>query len=130
MPVSYFAIQERLGEIEEDLGTRQNEYEQAAEDFHKLTKDFELRMARAGLTAKGDTATEKKWRALDSIAAAEDTLYSDLKEAEGKYKGLQAAVKVLETRATIGMSLLKSFEKEAGRAGRAQQPAWSNGAGE
>jgi hypothetical protein len=54
-----------------------------------------------------------------------------MKEAEGKYEGLKAAVKVLETRATIGMSLLKSFEKEAGRSGRAQQPAWSeNGAGQ
>lgn len=129
MALSYFAIQERLNEILEDLGERQNAYAEAAEDKHKLIRDYELRLARTGLTAKGDTATEKKWRALDAIAASEDDIYGRMKEAEGKYEGLKAAVKVLETRATIGMSLLKSFEKEASRSGRAQQPAWSgNGA--
>jgi hypothetical protein len=129
MAVSYFAIQERLNEILEDLGKRQGEYEQAAEQKHKLIRDYELRLARTSLTARGDTATEKKWRALDAIAAAEDDIYGRMKEAEGKYEGLKAAVKVLETRATIGMSLLKSFEKEAGRAGRSQQPAWSENGG-
>lgn len=102
------AIMTRLEEIEQDLATRQNEYEAAAEDKHKLVRDYELRIARASLQARGDTATEKKWRALEAIAAANDGLYEKLTVAEGKYEGLKAAVRVLETRATIGQSLLKA----------------------
>lgn len=100
-------IVERLEAIEEDLEARQTDFEAAAGDFHRLVRDYELRVARASLQAQGATATEKKWRALEAIAAAEDGLYEQLKEAEGKYEGLRAAVRVLEQRATIGMSLLK-----------------------
>lgn len=104
-------IMERLEGIEQDLGERQNEYEAAAEDKHKLVRDYELRVARASLQAQGATATEKKWRALEAIAASDDELYAKLTEAEGKYEGLKAAVRVLETRATIGQSLLKAMAR-------------------
>src|SRR5690349_11482803 len=106
--MEYAQIVERLEEIEGDLADRQVDYEAAADNFHRLTRDYELRLAKASLVAHGSTATEKKWRALEAIAAADDDLYENLKEAEGRYEGLKAAVRVLETRATIGMSLLKS----------------------
>lgn len=127
MPLTYFGVQERLGEIEQDLAERQNEYEAAAEDVKKLARDYELRMARTALTTKADTATEKKWRALDAIAAAEDDLYERLKNAEGKYEGLKAAVKTLEIRATIGMSLLKTMTRESREdlVRTDREPAWS-----
>jgi hypothetical protein len=105
-------ISRRLEEIERDLGDRQEPLAQAAEVYHRLTRDFELRMARAMVAADGKTATEKKAQALIAIAASDDGLYEDLTRAQGEYEGARAAVRVLETRATIGMSLAKSAPRE------------------
>lgn len=118
--MDYATIIERLEAIESDLEERQVEFEQAAGDFHRYTRDYELRVAQASLAAHGDTATERKWRALEAIAAAGDGLYENLKNAEGKYEGLKAAVRVLETRTSIGQSLLKSQTRESG-----PTPSWS-----
>lgn len=106
--MEYVQIVARLEAIEEDLEVRQTDYEAAAGEYHRLIRDYELRLARVSMQTKADTATEKKWRALDAVAASDDGLYEKLKEAEGKYEGLKAAVRVLEQRATIGMSLLKA----------------------
>lgn len=107
MSLSPAEIMERLEGIEKDLATRQNEYEQAAEDRHKLVRDFEMRIAQGSLAAHGTTATEKKWRAMEAVAVNGD-LYTRLTEAEGKYEGLKAVVRVLEQRASIGQSLLRA----------------------
>jgi cell division protein FtsB len=107
MGLSPVQIMERLEAIEHDLETRQEEYEQAAEDRHKLVRDFEMRIARGSLAAHGSTATEKKWRAMETVAVNDD-LYTRLTEAEGKYEGLKAVVRVLEQRASIGQSLLRA----------------------
>jgi hypothetical protein len=109
--MEYVQILQRLEAIEEDLAERQTAYEDAAGDMHRLIRDYELRIARASLAAHGSTATEKKWRALEAVAASEDGLYEDMKEAEGKYEALKAAVRVLEQRATIGMSILKAASR-------------------
>jgi hypothetical protein len=101
-------ILQRLEAIEEDLAVRQSDYEEAAGEMHRLVRDFELRVARASLQAKADTATEKKWRALEAVAASDDGLYEKLKEAEGRYEALKAALRVLEQRASIGQSLLRA----------------------
>lgn len=114
MTMPYNTILERLEAIEADLQERQQGFEDAARDFHKLTRDFELRMARGSLTARADTATEKKWRALDAIAVSDDGFYEKLKNAEGNYEGYKAAVRVLEQRASIGQSLLKQAAQERG----------------
>jgi hypothetical protein len=110
--MEYLQIVERLEAIEEDLETRQTDFEASAGEYHRLTRDYELRLARASLAARGDTATERKWRALEAVAASGDGIYESLKVAEGKYEGLKAAVRVLEQRATIGMSLLKAQTRE------------------
>ena len=124
--MDYAQIIERLEAIEADLEARQVDYEAAAGEMHRLIRDYELRLARASLAATGDTATERKARALVAIAAAGDGLYENLKEAEGKYEGLKAAVRVLEQRATIGMSLLKAQTRESGPQSQGQsQPQWS-----
>lgn len=112
--MEYAQIVSRLEDIEGDLADRQIAYEAAAGEFHRLTRDYELRLARTSLQTKADTATEKKWRALDAVAAAEDGMYERLKDAEGAYEGCKAAVRVLETRATIGMSLLKAARETGG----------------
>lgn len=124
MSLTYEAIQSRLEEIEDDLRERQPEFEEAAETMHKLARDYELRHARAFMAADGSTATERKAQAILAMAAADDGLFIELKEAEGKYEGLKAAIRTLETRATIGMSLLKQFANE-GNSRSGPQPQWT-----
>jgi hypothetical protein len=104
-------IVKRLEDIEADLEARQTDFEIAAGDCHRLARDYELRLARVSLQTRADTATEKKWRAIDAVAASEDGLYENFKDAEGRYEALKAAVRVLEQRATIGMALLKAASR-------------------
>lgn len=100
-------VMARLAAIEADLANRQNDYESAASEKAFLVRDWERRLAHARIKAKGSDAEARKADAL--IAAIErDDLYDRLRAAEGAYEGSKAVVKVLETRATIGMSLLRS----------------------
>lgn len=101
------AIMERLAEIEQDLGSRQNEYATAADDRARLIRDWERRLALSTARAKGNDANARKQAAL-VLAADQDDLYERLMDAEGRYAGLYAAVRVMDTRATIGMALLKT----------------------
>ena len=101
------AVMERLAEIEKDLGERQPDYEAAADERARLIRDWEKRLAIATATAKGGDANARKQAAL-VMAAEQDDLYERLKAAEGSYAACHAVVKVLETRATIGMSILRS----------------------
>jgi hypothetical protein len=112
MALSYVQITDRLEQIEADLGERQTEFSKAAEDYHRLVRDYELRHARAMQVASGGTATEKKAQATIAVAASDDDLYARFLAAEGAYEGARAAVRVLETRAMIGMALLKSHARE------------------
>jgi hypothetical protein len=112
--LSYDAVLQTLEDIEQDLADRQAGFETAARNVHKLTRDYALREARTALNTKAATTTEKKWRAADAIAAADDSLYTDLSEAEGDYEGYKAAIRVLEQRASIGQSLLRQAAQERG----------------
>lgn len=106
------AVLERLAEIEHDLGTRQNEFEQAAGDRARLVRDWEKRLAIATAKAKGGDANARKQAAL-VMAAEQDDLYERLTAAEASYAALQSVVRVLETRSAIGMSILKSQGRQA-----------------
>lgn len=97
-------IQERLEQIEQDLGARQNLYEQAAERWYRVLRDREHQHAVAFMSAEGNT-TERR-----EHAKRETALIGMVEEAE--FNGLKAAISVMESRAMIGMALLKS----AGRA--------------
>lgn len=101
------AVLERLAAIEHDLGTRQNEYEEAAGNRARLVRDWEKRLAIATAGAKGGDANARKQAAL-VIAAEQDDLYDRLATAEGCYAACHAVVRVLEVRASIGQSILKS----------------------
>ena len=101
------AVMQRLAEIEADLQTRQLDYETAADERARLIRDWEKRLARATATAKGGDANARKQAAL-VMAADQDDLYERLTAAEGSYAACHAVIKVLETRATIGMSILRS----------------------
>ncbi len=125
MTISPAAIQQRLEDIEADLAHRQNDYAKAAEDKHRVIRDYELRHARAFMAANGDTVNERKAQALIALAASDDGIYEAMKTAEGSYEGLRAAVKVLEQRAMIGMSLLRANSREPGAIPSGPQPQWS-----
>ena len=97
----------RLAEIENDLAQRQNDYEQAADDRARLIRDWEKRLAMHQRTAHGANSEVRKATAL--VAAIEqDDLYERLSDAEARFDALRVVVRVLETRATIGMSILRS----------------------
>jgi hypothetical protein len=100
-------VMRRLAEIEADLCNRQVEYESAAEDRARLTRDWDRRVAIATAQAKGGDANARKQAAL-VMAADQDDLYDRLKDAEARFAALHAVVKVLEDRSTIGMSILRS----------------------
>lgn len=93
-------IMERLEEIEEDLGERQNRLETAALDWYRVVRDRDLKHAQAYMAADGQV-TDKKQAAL--LASSHIGV-----EEEAAYESLKAACRVLETRSTIGMSLLKA----------------------
>jgi hypothetical protein len=107
-------ILERLDSIERDLADRQPKFEQAANAAHRTTRDMELRMAQTKLATTAKTETEKKDKALTSIAAADDDLYERWVAAEADDAGLKAVVKVLEARASIGQSLLRTQRETGG----------------
>lgn len=97
-------IEQRLEEIERDLALRGPAYESAAEKWYRVLREREHKHAIEFIAALGNT-TERREKAKQETA-----LIGMVEEAE--YEGLRAAIKVMETRAMIGMALLKS----AGRA--------------
>jgi len=93
-------VQARLEEIDRDLAIRQNLYEEAARKWFRILGDITKNRAIAYRKAEG-TSTEKK-------EAANEQHGADGAIEQAEYEALRAVVKVLEQRATIGMSLLKS----------------------
>jgi hypothetical protein len=96
------AVQARLQSIEEDLAVRQNAYERAARAWFTAQREIVRVRAVKLLSSEATSVTEKK---ADADLAAYDV---EGASAEAEYEALRAAVKVLELRATIGMSILKS----------------------
>lgn len=100
-------VVERLVAIEEDLETRQGEYEQAADDRARTVRDWDKRLATHQKTAKGPNADSRKAFAL--VAAIEqDELYERLTDAEARFDALRVVMRTLETRASIGQSILRA----------------------
>ena len=101
------AVVDRLDEIERDLANRQPEYEQAADDRARLVRDWDKRLAIHQRTAKGSNSEVRKAVALAS-AIEQDDLYERLKDAEARFEALRVVMRTLETRATIGQSILRA----------------------
>lgn len=98
-------ILERLEEIEQDLATRQNDIEAAAEAWYKLKRDREKQRAMAFMQAQG-TVAEREARA--TLAIAEVGV-----EEEARYEALKHVVRTLETRASIGQTLARTNARAA-----------------
>ncbi len=100
------AVIHTLSSIDADLGERMNDYEAAAGDRARLTRDWEKRLAVHGRRAAGSSQDIRKATAL--VAAIEqDDLYERLTDAEARYEALRVVVRVLETRASLGQSVLR-----------------------
>lgn len=93
-------VRDRLEQIEHDLAMRQNDLEFAALRWFTLKRDREKKWAEAFLAAEGSVEARK-------ARATQDTADIGM-DAEAEWEGLRAVVRTLDTRAAIGMSLLRS----------------------
>lgn len=94
------AVIARLDAIEHDLAVRQNALEAAALAWFRAKRDRERQRALAFISATGTVAER------NAIADRDTAMLGAPEEAE--YEALRAVVRVLDTRASIGQSLLKS----------------------
>jgi hypothetical protein len=93
-------IQARLTAIDEDLAVRCNVLERAARTWYCAKRDREHDRAVSFITAVGTVAER------NAMADAETSRIG--RDAEAEFEAIKAVVRVLETRANIGMSLLRS----------------------
>lgn len=91
-----------LSSIENDLANRQNAFEAAAGAWYTAQREMKRQAAHALLGSKASSVTEK--RAQADLAAYD--VEGSAQEAE--YESLKAVIRVLETRATVCMSILKA----------------------
>ena len=94
------AVQQRLEEIDRDLAARQGALESAALRWFRSKRDREKNWATAYISADGPAHVRK--------AEADLAVATTGVQEEAEYEALKAVVRVLETRATIGQSLLRS----------------------
>lgn len=92
----------RLDEIERDLAHRQNALEAAGEAWFRAKRDKEKARAVAFLSASGTVAERQ--------AIADQQTALDGRNEEAEWEALRAVVRVLETRASIGQSILRSMK--------------------
>ena len=92
------SVIERLEAIERDLSERERELYAAAMAWYRRKRDVEHDYAVAYLSATG-TVEERKARARKDLSLGDE---------EARYEAVKAVVRVLETRANIGMALLKA----------------------
>lgn len=94
------AVMARLAEIENDLAARQNALEESGLTWYRAKRDREHRRAVAFLSAEGTVAERN--------AIADRETAREGAEAEAEWEALRAVVRVLDTRASIGQSILKA----------------------
>ena len=95
------AVQARLEEIEKDLALRQGELEDAAFAWYRAKREKEHDRSVAFLKAEGTVAERT------AVADRETAMVGV--EFEASYEALKAVCRVLETRASIGQSILRAM---------------------
>jgi hypothetical protein len=98
-------IEQTLVEIDEDLSSRLDEYENAAWKFFQAKREHERSLAELRLQVEG-TVQERQDRAMAKHAKTD--AYKNFIVAEATYEANKAAIGVLTTRSSIGQSLLKA----------------------
>jgi hypothetical protein len=99
-------VMERLEAIDRELAERQNPYEEAASNFYRAKRNWEKVMAKAYVEAQGSNQKERESRAI--LSEWKEDSYKNFVNAEATYEGHKAAMRTLETRASIGQSLLRA----------------------
>jgi hypothetical protein len=99
------AVLARLEQIEHDLAARQSVLESAALAWFRVKRDREQARARAFISAEGSVAQRQ------AIADRETALMG--KDEEAEWEAVRAVVRTLETRASIGQSLLRAHGRGA-----------------
>jgi len=92
---------ERLEQVDQDLAERQNQVEDLAVRWFRAKRDREKAYAIAFLSADG-TAGERDAHAKLAAHTVDDG------SIEGEWEGAKAAVRALETRASVGQTLVRS----------------------
>jgi hypothetical protein len=93
-------VMDTLEAIGRDLAMRQNVLEAAARNWFTAKREKEHKRAVAFLTAEGSVAER------NAVADRETALHGI--HAEAEYESLRGVVRVMETRANIGMAILKA----------------------
>lgn len=120
--MTYAEIVTRLEEIEEALAELDQEHDHPAAEFFRAKRDFEFAWAQTYLKQEG-TVEERKQRTIIALYRSED--YKRYVTAEARYEAHRARGRTLETRASIGQSLLRAATREAPQGG--PQPEWHRG---
>lgn len=102
--MTFEQIQRRLEEIDVDLEQRTPQLESAAGQYFTAKRDWEKAHATEYLKTTG-TVDERKAQTVLALWKAD--VYRSLVTAEAAYEAHKAVIRVLETRASIGQSLLK-----------------------
>lgn len=121
--MTYEQIVTRLEEIEEALAELDFEQDHPAAVYFRAKRDFEFAEAQAYLRTEG-TVDERRKRTILQMYQSED--YKRFVVAEARYEAHKARTRLLETRSSIGMSLLKAAVREAPQVG--PQPQWRRAA--
>jgi len=98
-------VMARLEEIENDLANRQNVLESAACQWFVAKREREHKRAVEFLKAEGSVAERN--------AIADRSTAREGAQQEAEYEALKAVVRTLDTRASIGMSLLRAQGRAA-----------------
>lgn len=105
MTLNPHTIAQRLDEIDQDIAGRIEDVEEAAAAWFEKKRDREQKMAACFMATVGTVAERR--------AAAEVKWATYGAEEEGAYEGQKAALRALETRGAIGMSLLRSYGRQS-----------------
>jgi hypothetical protein len=93
-------VMARLEELDGDLATRQNEIEEAADQWARAKREREKTYSYAYMEAHG-TVDQRKAQAVQAS-------YLVGLDAEARYEALKAVLRVIETRVGIGQSILRA----------------------
>lgn len=105
MTLSPQSVMTRLDEIDADLAARVATLERSGEAWFKAKRDKEKARATAFLSCEGTVA--------ERSAHADAETATNGRDEEAEWEAVRAVVRVLETRANIGMALLKSYGRGA-----------------
>lgn len=117
----------RLEGIEAELAHKQNDYEEAAGEYARAKRDWELSFAKA--LVKSTQGSDERRKA-EARIAADTECGLVFAEATGRWEGLKGSVRALEARATVGQSILRAHTREAFGSNSAVAPAWSSKGGQ